>query len=131
MKDYVLLFASCFLPALAGILVSRPLWRIRRLPNEVILVAGQIVLICTLILCLVPLFFGDNSFIGFACIVLSLLNIVIFQYYEHRLHTSRCPQCHTRSLRIRRHVKGLYKLYCPHCGLHSQWRNWRYFSNEG
>lgn len=88
-------------------------------------------LIGTRICRLPPLFFGDNPVIGFACIVLSLLNIAIFQYYEHRLNTSRCPQCHTRNLRIRRHVKGLYKLYCPHCGLHSQWRTWRYFLNDG
>lgn len=130
MKAYVLLFACCFLPALAGILVSRSLWRVRRFFNEIIQAAGQIVLTCTLILCLVPLFLGDNPVIGFACIALSLVNIAIFQYYEHRLNTSRCPQCHTRSLHIRRHVKGLYKLYCPHCGLHSQWRTWRYFTNE-
>lgn len=53
-----------------------------------------------------------------------------FQYYEQRLTTSRCPQCHTRNLHVRKYSKGLYKLYCPHCGLHSRWRTWRYFSNE-
>lgn len=130
MKAYVLLFAICFLPAIAGILITRPLWRIRRIPNEAIQALGLFVLTGSLIACLVPLFLGDESGIGFVCILLSLFNLVIFQEYERRLNTSRCPRCHTRNLRIRRHRKGLYKLYCPHCGLHSEWRTWRYYSNE-
>ena len=79
---------------------------------------------------LVPLFLGDTGAVGCACILLSLFNLVIFQYYEQRLNISRCPQCHTRNLHVRKYSKGLYKLYCPHCGLHSRWRTWRYFSDE-
>lgn len=130
MKTYVLLLVICLLPAVTGIVVTRPMWRLRRLPNHVIQAIGLVVLIGVLIGCLIPLFLSDESGIGFACILLSLFNLVIFQHYEHRLNTSRCPQCHTRSLRVRKHTKGLYKLYCPHCGLHSQWRTWRYFSND-
>lgn len=130
MKTYVLLFAICFLPALAGILVTRPMWRMHRLSNEIIQAVGLVVLIGTLICCLLPLFLGDATLLGFASIVLSLLNLVIFQAYEHRLNTSRCPQCHTRNLHVRKRTKGLYKLYCSHCGLHSQWRTWRYYSDE-
>lgn len=130
MKTYVLLLAICLLPAVTGIVVTRPMWRLRRLPNHVIQAIGLVVLIGVLIGCLIPLFLSDESGIGFACILLSLFNLVIFQHYERRLNTSRCPQCHTRSLRVRKHTKGLYKLYCPHCGLHSQWRTWRYFSND-
>lgn len=87
-------------------------------------------MISVLIGCLVPLFLGDTGAVGCACILLSLFNLVIFQYYEQRLNTSRCPQCHTRNLHVRKYSKGLYKLYCPHCGLHSRWRTWRYFSDE-
>ena len=130
MKAYVLLFAICFLPAVAGILVTRPMWSVRHLSNEVIQCIGLVVLIGVLIGCLVPLFLGDDSAIGVVYILLSLFNLVIFQYYEHRLNTSRCPQCHTRNLHVRKHSKGLYKLYCSHCGLHSRWRTWRYFSDD-
>ena len=104
--------------------------RIRQLPNEAIQGIGLVVMISVLIGCLVPLFLGDTGAVGCACILLSLFNLVIFQYYEQRLNTSRCPQCHTRNLHVRKYSKGLYKLYCPHCGLHSQWRTWRYFSDE-
>ena len=106
MKAYLLLLPISFLPAVAGILVTRPIG------------------------CLVPLFLGDTGAVGCACILLSLFNLVIFQYYEQRLNISRCPQCHTRNLHVRKYSKGLYKLYCPHCGLHSRWRTWRYFSDE-
>ena len=106
------------------------MWRIRQLPNEAIQGIGLVVMISVLIGYLVPLFLGDTGAVGCACILLSLFNLVIFQYYEQRLNTSRCPQCHTRNLHVRKYSKGLYKLYCPHCGLHSRWRTWRYFSNE-
>ena len=33
MKAYLLLLTICILPAVAGILVTRPMWRIRQLPN--------------------------------------------------------------------------------------------------
>ena len=36
MKAYLLLLPISFLPAVAGILVTRPMWRIRQLPNEAI-----------------------------------------------------------------------------------------------
>lgn len=106
--------------ALAGILVTRPMWRMHRLTNEIIQVIGLVVLIGTLIGCLLPLFLGDTTLLGFVCIVLNLLNLVIFQANEHRLNTTRCPQCHTRNLHIRKRTKGLYKLYCSHCGLHDE-----------
>ena len=130
MKAYLLLLPISFLPAVAGILVTRPMWRIRQLPNEAIQGIGLVVMISVLIGCLVPLFLGDTGAVGCACILLSLFNLVIFQYYEQRLNPSRCPQCHTRNLHVHKYSKGLYKLYCPHCGLHSRWRTWRYFSNE-
>ena len=123
MKAYLLLLPISFLPAVAGILVTRPMWRIRQLPNEAIQGIGLVVMISVLIGYLVPLFLGDTGAVGCACILLSLFNLVIFQYYEQRLNTSRCPH-------VRKYSKGLYKLYCPHCGLHSRWRTWRYFSNE-
>ena len=96
MKAYLLLLPISFLPAVAGILVTRPMWRIRKLPNEAIQGIGLVVMISVLIGCLVPLFLGDTGAVGCACILLSLFNLVIFQYYEQRLTTSRCPQCHTR-----------------------------------
>ena len=130
MKAYLLLLPISFLPAVAGILVTRPMWRIRQLPNEAIQGIGLVVMISVLIGYLVPLFLGDTGAVGCACILLSLFNLEIFQYYEQRLNTSRCPQCHTRNLHVRKYSKGLYKLYCPHCGLHSRWRTWRYFSDE-
>ncbi|WP_390567128.1 hypothetical protein [Alistipes sp. i18-0019-D1] len=130
MKAYLLLLTICILPAVAGILVTRPMWRIRQLPNEAIQGIGLVVLIIVLIGCLVPLFLGDTGAVGCACILLSLFNLVIFQCYEHWLNTSRCPQCHTRNLRAHKYGKGVYKLYCSHCGLHSRWRTWRYFSDE-
>lgn len=55
---------------------------------------------------------------------------VLSHVFYFTFRTSRCPQCHTRNLHVRKYSKGLYKLYCPHCGLHSRWRTWRYFSNE-
>ena len=130
MKAYLLLLTICFLPAVAGIFATRPLWRIRRLPNEAIQGIGLVVLIIVLIGCLVPLFRGDTGAVGCACILLSLFNLVIFQCYEHWLNTSHCPQCHTRNLRAHKYGKGVYKLYCSHCGLHSRWRTWSFFSDE-
>ena len=112
MKAYLLLLPISFLPAVAGILVTRPMWRIRQLPNEAIQGIGLVVMISVLIGCLVPLFLGDTGAVGCACILLSLFNLVIFQYYEQRLNTSRCPQCHTRNLHVHKYSKGLYKLYC-------------------
>ena len=111
MKAYLLLLPISFLPAVAGILVTRPMWRIRQLPNEAIQGIGLVVMISVLIGCLVPLFLGDTGAVGCACILLSLFNLVIFQYYEQRLNTSRCPQCHTRNLHVHKYSKGLYKLY--------------------
>lgn len=49
MKAYLLLLTICFLPAVAGIFATRPLWRIRRLPNEAIQGIGLVVLIIVLI----------------------------------------------------------------------------------
>ena len=118
MKAYLLLLPISFLPAVAGILVTRPMWRIRQLPNEAIQGIGLVVMISVLIGCLVPLFLGDTGAVGCACILLSLFNLVIFQYYEQRLNTSRCPHCHTRNRHVRKYSQGLYHLYCPHCGLH-------------
>ena len=108
MKAYLLLLPISFLPAVAGILVTRPMWRIRQLPNEAIQGIGLVVMISVLIGCLVPLFLGDTGAVGCACILLSLFNLVIFQYYEQRLNTSRCPQCHTRNLHVHKYSKGLY-----------------------
>lgn len=107
MKAYLLLLPISFLPAVAGILVTRPMWRIRQLPNEAIQGIGLVVMISVLIGCLVPLFLGDTGAVGCACILLSLFNLVIFQYYEQRLNTSRCPQCHTRNLHVHKYSKGL------------------------
>ena len=87
MKAYLLLLPISFLPAVAGILVTRPMWRIRQLPNEAIQGIGLVVMISVLIGCLVPLFLGDTGAVGCACILLSLFNLVIFQYYEQRLTT--------------------------------------------
>ena len=56
MKAYLLLLPISFLPAVAGILVTRPMWRIRQLPNEAIQGIGLVVMISVLIGCLVPLF---------------------------------------------------------------------------
>ena len=130
MQACVQLFTVCFLPALAGILITRPMWRIRRLPNEAIQGIALIILIGMLIASLIPVFIRDCTAVGGASIVLSLFNLVLFQYYERWLNTSRCPRCHTRSLRIRKCGKGLYKLYCPHCGLHNRWHSWRYSPEE-
>ena len=129
MKTCILLFSTCLLPAFAGILVTRPLWSVRRLTNEMIQGIALIVLIGVLSGCLALIFFGSESVIGGICILSGLFNLVIFQHYERRLNTSRCPWCRTRNLRAYKHGK-IYKLYCPHCGLHSRWRAWRYFSNE-
>ena len=85
MKAYLLLLPISFLPAVAGILVTRPMWRIRQLPNEAIQGIGLVVMISVLIGYLVPLFLGDTGAVGCACILLSLFNLVIFQYYEQRL----------------------------------------------
>ena len=43
MKAYLLLLPISFLPAVAGILVTRPMWRIRQLPNEAIQGIGLVV----------------------------------------------------------------------------------------
>ena len=77
MKAYLLLLPISFLPAVAGILVTRPMWRIRQLPNEAIQGIGLVVMISVLIGCLVPLFLGDTGAVGCACILLSLFNLVI------------------------------------------------------
>ena len=61
MKAYLLLLPISFLPAVAGILVTRPMWRIRQLPNEAIQGIGLVVMISVLIGCLVPLFLGDTG----------------------------------------------------------------------
>ena len=70
MKAYLLLLPISFLPAVAGILVTRPMWRIRQLPNEAIQGIGLVVMISVLIGCLVPLFLGDTGAVGCACILL-------------------------------------------------------------
>ena len=80
--------------------------------------------------CLAPLFFRECTVAGGLSLLLSLFNILLFQRYERRLNTSRCARCHTRNLRIHRCGKGLYKLYCPHCGLHNRWHSWRYSPEE-
>lgn len=49
MKAYLLLLPISFLPAVAGILVTRPMWRIRQLPNEAIQGIGLVVMISVLI----------------------------------------------------------------------------------
>ena len=113
MKAYLLLLPISFLPAVAGILVTRPMWRIRQLPNEAIQGIGLVVMISVLIGYLVPLFLGDTGAVGCACILLSLFNLVIFQYYEQRLNTSRCPQCHTRNLHVRRTLQTLLPALRP------------------
>ena len=51
MKAYLLLLPISFLPAVAGILVTRPMWRIRQLPNEAIQGIGLVVMISVLIGC--------------------------------------------------------------------------------
>ena len=70
MKAYLLLLPISFLPAVAGILVTRPMWRIRQLPNEAIQGIGLVVMISVLIGYLVPLFLGDTGAVGCACILL-------------------------------------------------------------
>lgn len=130
MQVCVQLLTVCFLPALAGILVTRPMWRIRTLPNEAIQGIALVILIGVLTVCLVPLFFQECTAAGGLSLLLSLFNLVLFQRYERWLNTSRCPRCHIRSLRIHRCGKGLYKLYCPHCGLHNRWYSWRYAPEE-
>ncbi len=126
MQACVQLFTICFLPALAGIFVTRPMWRIRALPNEAIQVIALVILLGVLAATLAPLFFQEYTAVGGLSLLLSLFNLVLFQCYERWLNTSRCPRCHTRSLRVHRCGKGLYKLYCPHCGLHNRWRSWRH-----
>ena len=130
MPTCVQLLIVCFVPAAAGILVTRPMWRIRSLPNEAIQGIALVILLGVLTACLAPLFFRECTVPGGLTLLLSLFNILLFQRYERRLNTSRCARCHTRNLRIHRCGKGLYKLYCPHCGLHNRWHSWRYSPEE-
>ena len=92
--------------------------------------APLFILLGVLTACLAPLFFRECTVAGGLSLLLSLFNILLFQRYERRLNTSRCARCHTRSLRIHRCGKGLYKLYCSHCGLHNRWHSWRYSPEE-
>lgn len=131
MKAYLLLLPISFLPAVAGIRVTRPMWRIRQLPNEAIQGIGLVVMISVLIGCLVRSFSATQGLSGCACILLSLFNLVISSITSSGLNILALARNATRATwHVRKYSKGLYKLYCPHCGLHSRWRTWRYFSNE-
>lgn len=119
--NYLLLLASSFVPATAGILLTLPLWRMKRLHNPSILTVGLIILFGTGVACLVPAFLIDAPGLGFPCIAVSSINIFLFRHYERLLQTLRCPCCHSIALHILSVRDGHYKLYCNHCGLHSEW----------
>ena len=91
MNNYLLLIGISCVPAVAGMCITLPLWRLRHLRNQTIHTLGLTVLFLTLASCLLPVITGENSGTGFAAIALSCINFFLFRHYERLLYTLRCP----------------------------------------
>ncbi|WP_418991722.1 hypothetical protein [Alistipes sp.] len=121
MNSHFLIIGLSFVPAAASILLTLPLWRMRRLRNQTIQLFGLVILLLTIIGGLIPIFRAEESSTGFVAIAVSSINIFIFRHYERLLNTIRCPFCRRNTLRLRSLRGTCYELYCHHCGLHSRW----------
>ena len=92
MNNYLLLIGISCVPAVTGMCITLPLWRLRHLRNQAIHTLGLTVLFLTLASCLLPVITGENSGTGFAAIALSCINFFLFRHYERLLYTMRCPR---------------------------------------
>ena len=91
MNNYLLLIGISCVPAVTGMCITLPLWRLRHLRNQAIHTLGLTVLFLTLASCLLPVITGENSGTGFAAIALSCINFFLFRHYERLLYTMRLP----------------------------------------
>lgn len=118
---FQLLVISCA-PALTGILLTLPFWRIRKFTNQEIFVSGLVVLFAALAGCLIPAFQSDEPGFGLSAILVCSINFSLFRHYMRILYTTRCPNCRHGSLRIHTYQGRYYRLHCRHCGLCTEWR---------
>ena len=122
MNNYLLLIGISCIPAVAGMLVTLPLWYSKHLRNRTIHILGLLILFLTLICTLLPTVTGECTGIGFAAIAVSCINFFLFRHYERLLYTLRCPGCRRVTLRIRAVHHKTYRLHCKRCGLYTDWR---------
>ena len=116
MNNYLLLIGISCVPAVAGMCITLPLWRLRHLRNQTIHTLGLTVLFLTLASCLLPEITGENSGTGFAAIALSCINFFLFRHYERLLYTLRSPGCRHATLRGRAVNRRTYRQHCKRCG---------------
>ena len=121
MNNYLLLIVISCVPAVTGMCITLPLWRLRHLRNQTIHTLGLTVLFLTLASCLLPVITGESSGTGFAAIALSCINFFLFRHYERLLYTLRCPGCRHAPLRGRAVNRRTYRLHCKRCGLYTDW----------
>ena len=126
MNNYLLLICISVLPAIAGIAVTRPLWKLKYLRNEdihFISVAIMIaVIVSLLIYTVLQTAFTSAWIIGMLSAPASLINLLVYEYYDLRLHIRRCPYCHSKTLRIRSKKNGHHHLRCRNCGIRTEWK---------
>ncbi len=122
MHYYLLLPLFSLLPVIAAILITRPLWKMRELSNETIQGLGLLVMLGGMLSCLILIFHTPELWIGSISLLFLFFNLKAFKIYERKLHTTRCPQCRTRHLQIRRINSRIFQIYCHHCGFCDEWR---------
>lgn len=126
MTNYLILIGLSMIPAMAGILITRPTWKLKYLRNDDISFFGatiMVVFIITfLILTIVQTSSSSNWTIGLLCAPASILNLYIYSKYTSYINRKRCPYCHQNTLHLRLHNHGRYRLHCNNCGSHSEWK---------
>ena len=121
MNTYLLLIGISIIPAIATILLTFPLWYLKKINNQTIFICGLMILFIILGCILVFAFDVDSPGIGFASIAVSSINIFLFRHYLRILFITRCPMCRHIGLQIHSRRQNVYRLYCRKCGTNTEW----------